>query len=381
MATPNIAKKATSIHPFIVFVVLLLLIAPSAFLQGKNLPMWLIGTMTTMVLIAFVWTKIALRGLQVTRLISAPAKHGEPYIVRYEVHNSSRWFTCFSLWIDEQSKDSTWQTCFRKTRGWIMEVGAGESVQGEAVFWPTHRGEVTFTRICITTSFPFGVFRSKKIVRQKTTVLVYPEVLKLRPEVLQSVASSGLHGQRSSRHGQGSEDYYGLRELVSGDRLGDIAWKASARRGELVCVQRSRPSPPRIHFILDLSTPTELLQCDKDARSMEEAAISLCASLLVESVRQEQEIALVVLGFPMLETAGFHSGQRQLSRLLASLSRIHLDANRSKLHFGTESKKNVGQAVIRPDSVRTNHALRDVKYFSGEQLAELQVRAKRSESA
>jgi uncharacterized protein (DUF58 family) len=298
------------------------------------------------------------------------------------VQNESKWFTGFSLWIDEQSKDSTWQKCFRKSRGWIMEVGAGETVHGEAVFWPTRRGEVTFTRICISTSFPFGIIHSKKIVCQKSTVLVYPEVLKLQPDVLQSINSSEPYGQHSGRHGQGGDDYYGLREFVSGDRLGDIAWKASARRGELVCVQRSRPSLLRMRVVLDLTTPTKLLQCDRDARSLEEDAISLCASLLVEAVRQEQEVGLAILGTPSLEDAGLQTGQRQLSRLFASLSRINLDAVREPMRVEmVKNRKKIGVVVIRPDSAGPRQTSHNVKHFSGGQLAELQSRVQRSESA
>ena len=219
-------------------------------------------------------------------------------------------------------------------------------------------------------------------MHQKSTVLVHPKVLKLRPDILQSINSSEPYGQHSGRHGQGGDDYCGLREFASGDRLGDIAWKVSARRGELVCVQRSRPSLSRIRVILDLTTPTKLLHCDKDARLLEEDAIALCASLLVEAVLQEQEVGLTILGFPSLEDSGMQSGKRQLNRLFASLSRIDLDASRDLMRIETATnRKKIGLVVIRPDSAWSHHTSRDVKCFSGTQLAELQSRVQRSESA
>jgi uncharacterized protein (DUF58 family) len=137
-----------------------------------------------------------------------------------------------------------------------------------------------------------------------------------------------------------------------------------------------------VRVVLDLTTPTDLLQCEKDGRLMEEAAISLCASLLVEAEKQEQEIALTVLGLPLLKDVGLHSGQRHLGRLLASLSRINLDGVRATLRIKTAtSRKKVGFIVVRPDRERPSKTSRDVRYFSGEQLAELQVRAQWSESA
>ncbi|HIB00534.1 MAG TPA: DUF58 domain-containing protein [Phycisphaerales bacterium] len=376
-------NRVTPLYPTVVFVVLLLLVAPSAFFQGKNLPMWLFGAMVVTMVMTFVWTKIVLRGISVRRIILEPAKVGEPYVVRYEVKNISRWIAGFSLWIEEQqTKDSTWQKHFRKARGWIMEVGAGETVHGEAIFWPTSRGEATFQFVRITTSFPFGMVRSSKLIRQDVVVLVKPEVKVLRPSVLNAIVSSGPLGQRSNRRGRGGDDFFGLRELVGGDRLGDIAWKASARRGELVCIQRSKPALPRVRIVLDLTTPTSALNWESDLRKLEEDAISLCASLVVEAVRQEQEVALSVLGFSIQGVDSFHSSQRHVSRLLSSLARIQLDNTREPIQLrALASMKQSGLVVIRPDRSEPIRSIKDAWYFTASQFKELQRSAERSVSA
>jgi len=375
-------KRAISIHPTAVFVVLLLLVAPSAFFQGKNLPMWLFGAMAVTMAITFVWTKLVLRSIEVRRIIGAPAKVGEPYVVRYEVRNTSKWFAGFSLWIEElETKESTWSAYFRKARGWIMEVGANEIVHGEAIFWPTNRGKAKFNRIRVTTSFPFGMFRSSKIVRQEVDVLVQPEVVPLRPSILHAIVSSGQLGQRSNRRGRGGDDYFGLRELVSGDRLGDIAWKASAKRGELVCIQRSRPSLPRVRVVLDLSTPTEELHCDEDKRTLEEQAISLCASTIVEAMRQEQEVALTVFGFSLQGVGNFHSSQRHIHRLLSSLAKIQLDLDREPIQIRTlAALKQSGLVVISPDRATPIQSLKDAWYFTAQQFGSLKRENERSKT-
>ena len=376
-------QRTTSIHPTIVFVVLVLLVAPSAFFQGKNLPMFLFGAMIASIVMTFVWTRLVLRSIRIRRIIQAPAAVGEPFSIRYEIHNTSKWFTGFSLWIEEQQTNSTtWQNQFRKARSWIMEIGVGETVHGESVYWPTNRGEATFESIRVTTSFPFGMIRASKVVRQITNVLVHPETVSLRPSVLRAIVSAGPMGQRSNRRGQGGDDYYGLRELVSGDRLGDIAWKASARRGELVCIQRSRPSVPRVRVVLDLTIPTELLKCEEDPRNAEEIAISLTASLLVEAMRQEQEVALSVLGFSMRSEGGFHASQRHLSRMLALLSLIRLDAKREPIQLRSlVDMKQSGIVVVRPDNSVPIRSLRDAWYFTSSQFEELQRLQQRSDTA
>jgi uncharacterized protein (DUF58 family) len=376
-------KRASSIHPTVVFVVLLLLVAPSAFFQGKNLPMWLFGAMAVTMVITFAWTKLVLRGIEIRRIIGAPAKVGDPYVVRYEVHNASRWFAGFSLWIEEQqSANTTWQNYFQKSRGWIMEVGAGESVHGEVILWPIRRGEAKFGSMRVTTSFPFGMVRSSKVILQTMVVLVQPEVVGIRPSVLRAIVSSGLLGQRSNRRGRGGDDYYGLRELVSGDRLGDIAWKASATRGDLVCIQRSKPALPRIRIVIDLTTPTNELNCEQDARLLEEEAISLCASLLVEAVRQEQEVGLAILGSVCKGIGGFHTNPRHVQRLLASLVKINLDAERAPLQLRSIAEmKHSGIVVIRPDRARPVLALKDAWFFSASQFDDLKLKMERSATA
>ncbi len=375
--------RKASIHPTIIFVVLVSLVAPSAFFQSKNLPMWLLGAMVTTMAITFVWTKLVLRNIEVRRVVLEPAKMGEPYIVRYVVTNTAKRIAGFSLWIEEQtSSRTTWHENFRKARGWVMEVGASEIVHGEAIFWPTKRGEATFDRIRVTTSFPFGMIRSTKVVSQSASVLVQPKVEVLQSSILQTIVSSGPLGQRSNRRCRGGDDFYGLRELVSGDRIGDIAWKASAKRSELVCILRARPSLPKIRVVLDLTTPTDELKCNGDHRESEEKAISFCASLLNEAVRQDQEVSLAVLGVQVQSTVGFHSGVRHLDRLLSILAKINLEEIRCSVPMRPiANMQQVGLCVIRPDRSKPMRSLSGAWYFHAAQLDELLLRHSKKVSA
>ena len=376
-------QRTKSIHPTIVFVVLVSLVAPSAFVQSKNLPLWMFGVMMVTMGITLIWARLILRRIEIRCVILEPAKVGEPYIVRYEVNNKAKRLAGFSLWIEEQqSKQSTWQHYFRKARGWIMEVGAGETVHAEAIFWPLQRGEAVFNRIRITTSFPFGMILSTKTVAQRATVLIQPKIEVLQPSILHAIVSSGPLGQRSNRRGRGGDDYYGLREVVSGDRIGDIAWKASAKRGELVCIQRARPSLPKIRVVLDLTTPTQNLNCDGDARQLEEKAISFCASILSEALRQDQEIALTILGVQTTSILGFHSGARHLSRLLSTLARINLDEERSNAPLSANVDiQQTGLCVVRPDRSSPIRSMSEAWYFHADQLDELKLKHERSVSA
>ena len=366
-------KRPIPIHPSIVFVVLLLLVAPSAFLQHKNLPLLLFGAMCISFCLTYIWSKLVIRNIEIRRIIQGPAQVNEPYVVRYVVTNASRWLSGFSIWIEESdTKKSTWQHAFRHARGWIMEVGHKESVHGESIFYPTQRGEYNFEVIVISTSFPFGMLKSNRTVVQHASILVHPPVEQLKPDVISAVISEGPLGRRSKRSGRGGDDFFGLKEFTSGDRLVDIAWKSSAKRGELVCVQRSISAPPRIRIILDLTTPTEKLEDEGDKRLLEEQAISLCASLLTEASLQGHEIGLTIFGVTESCNAGMHSGSRHLGKLCSSLAKINLDEERLQMpsRLGLHTT-HAGIIVIRPDKTKPMKQIKDAWYFTANQFEHL----------
>ncbi|MBI68884.1 MAG: hypothetical protein CMJ38_02470 [Phycisphaerae bacterium] len=366
-------KRPIPIHPSIVFVVLLLLVAPSAFLQHKNLPLLLFGAMCISFCLTYIWSKLVIRNIEIRRIIQGPAQVNEQYVLRYVVTNASRWLSGFSIWIEESdTKKSTWQHAFRHARGWIMEVGHKESVHGESIFYPTQRGEYNFEAIVISTSFPFGMLKSNRTVVQHASILVHPPVEQLKPDVISAVISEGPLGRRSKRSGRGGDDFFGLKEFTSGDRLVDIAWKSSAKRGELVCVQRSISAPPRIRIILDLTTPTEKLEDEGDKRLLEEQAISLCASLLTEASLQGHEIGLTIFGVTESCNAGMHSGSRHLGKLCSSLAKINLDEERLQMpsRLGLHTTY-AGIIVIRPDKTKPMKQIKDAWYFTANQFEHL----------
>lgn len=367
------AKRPVPVHPLIVAVVLLVLVAPAAIRQGNNISIWLFGMMVVGTAMTFVWARLAIRNISIERVHSGPARVGRPFTVGYDVRNNSRLQPAFSLWIEELDKKKKWSNRFRQALAWVMEVGPREQVRSDTTFWPTRRGVAQFDQVRLRTSFPFGMLHASKVVNQPWRVLVQPEIHKLRPNVLQAVISEGPMGQRSMRRGRGGEEFYGIREFQSGDSLSDVAWKASSKRETLISVERSRPSPPRLRVILDLTTPTHALDLlEKSAKKTEEDTISLAASLLVEAHAHGHEFALTVLGIPVARDVGLRSGQRHLDRLLGTLAGLELDQDRLPLQQHLlRNFERVGRAVIRPDRSQHFGVLGNSWFFTGTQLAEL----------
>ena len=93
------------------------------------------------------------------------------------------------------------------------------------------RGRLKPDRLQITTCFPLGLFRAWSPLQFEQGCLVYPKPQGHLPLPLDSAETSKLG---EGEVGLGSEDFAGLRGYVAGDSPRHIAWKATAREGELL---------------------------------------------------------------------------------------------------------------------------------------------------
>ncbi|MGH8751827.1 MAG: DUF58 domain-containing protein [Burkholderiales bacterium] len=95
------------------------------------------------------------------------------------------------------------------------------------------RGWLRIGRLTLFTRYPLGLFRSWSYVELDLRCLVYPrpESAHLPPPVMQAQAGEGFV------HGQGNDDFTGLRPHQPSDSPRHIAWKASARDQGLLTKQ------------------------------------------------------------------------------------------------------------------------------------------------
>ena len=155
----------------------------------------------------------------------------------------------------------------------------------------------------------------------------------------------------------------------------DIAWKISARRNDLVAIERSRPSAPRLRVVLDLTTATDDLQTSSDdscsARELEEKAISLAASILRDASGRGYEAGLTVQGLASTPH-GLRGGVRHFGRMLATLAELNLDAPRRRPSPVAERER-AGLVVIHVDRVRKLMRRDDAWHLTARQLEDLVV--------
>ncbi|MCH7798033.1 MAG: DUF58 domain-containing protein [Planctomycetes bacterium] len=368
--------------PGFVYGAMTILVGLAAVNRQNNLLFWILGMMLSALLMSGLVSGIMMQSLRVRRLVAGHGLVGEPLRVRYWVTNRSRFLPAFALHIEELPVDGPggWTRLMRPARAWVMHLGPRETVHGEAVFWPTQRGEVRFDRVRIWTTFPFGIIRKSKTISQPQHTLIHPLLYEVRREILRSVAPQGLAGSRVSRRTGTGDDYYGMRDFRPGDTMRHIAWKRSACLDELVCLERTMPTPPRLRVIVNLTTPTHRLRVDArretySPRQLEERAISLAASIIHAADLAGFEIGLSLPGTdrPAILT---RRGHWHRARVMSSMAAIDLDAPRTGSGpLPTSYGERAAQIVIHPDRVDPSIGREDALHLSARHMSRLTVRS------
>ncbi len=350
-----------------------LLVGIGATAFSNNLLVWLFGILIALIVLSMSFAWLTLLFVSVKRLEISHGEVGQPMVIRYELRNRLRWLAAFNIWIDESVVGSKygWQHRLEGAPAWILNARPEGTCQGEAVYWPRRRGPVVFDKLQITTSFPFGIFRLRRSICQPQRCLIHPEIKKLQNRVLSTLSPVGLIGSGFSQRAGSGEDYYGLREVGVFQPMRQIAWKVSARRDYLVGIERSLPTRPRLHVVLDLRIPTTELEVKgRDpilARQYEEDAISLVASLLAMAQEKNIDAGLRVLGLPAVDVGLRHGSWHRL-RLAAELAMLDLDAPRDKNPRMPGEFERASLIVVQCDRVRPLSARQDAWYYTVSQL-------------
>ena len=374
-------QRLRSHLPFLFYLGLTIVIAVPAMSNQNNLLFWVFGVLVAGLTLSIVIPFWMLRGLEIRRLDPQHGAVGEPLNVRYVVRNRKWLVPVFNLHLEDQPLDHprSWQKLMKPARAWIMHIGPGDSVHGDAVYWPKRRGEARYCQVRVRTSFPFGLVKRTITVAQDQHTLIFPRLFELRRGLLSSLTPIGLLGMRVSQHTGSGDDYYGLREYRPGDSLRRIAWKRTAQLGELVCIEHANPSPPKIRVVLDLTTPTDQLQSSRaeglSGKQLEEMAISLAASIVHAAHESGYEVGLSLPGTGVAQIAMRHS-KWHVNKIMAALASIDLGAQRIVSTGPTLlDAERAGLVVISPARVTPMTSREDVLYFTGLHLKTLAVGA------
>jgi uncharacterized protein (DUF58 family) len=263
----------------------------------------------------------ALLGIRVERISTSDAQVGRPLTIRYRVHNKNRLVPAFALVVEEcqarkTTRKSSWRHHFAVPRACIAHLGPGQSVECEAQVWPTRRGTVSLESIRVWSTFPIGI--AKKSITEHVDpdeVVVRPLVVAIREAILRKTDGTSRSGRQPSRRAGQGDEFFSLREYQPGDPIRQIAWRATARTGDVLVTQPASPVPDRLRVVVRLSP-------DAQSHADNERAIALAASVISRAARDATMVGLSVPQFSVELPPG--SGRRNADHLLDELGRLDL---------------------------------------------------------
>lgn len=145
---------------------------------------------------------------------------------------------------------------YERERRHVDIAPAATAIVGFAMLTP-RRGWFVPEPIRVSTVWPFGLFFAWSYLHSDVRVLVYP-----RPESPPSPMPKAPDQNRRGGAEVGDDDLRSLRDYVPGDPTRTIAWKASARTGDLLVrqleVPRSRETVFDFERIVGLGTEAKL---------------------------------------------------------------------------------------------------------------------------
>ncbi|MFK7739901.1 MAG: DUF58 domain-containing protein [Planctomycetota bacterium] len=156
---------------------------------------------------------------------------------------------------------------------------------------PQERGVCDLKRIRIATDYPFGLIRARIDVACDAECITYPD-----PQIAQLAHGTPRPLEQNSGNSPGgagrSTTLAGLRAYRTGDSIGDIHWRATARRGRPIIKEREAEQDQEVPVVVDRRCSSEEL----------ETALS-AATAQVLAARDRGRIRLVSQGCELLVDA------------------------------------------------------------------------------
>ncbi len=230
--------------PGLVYVGITVMLILGAINSQNNLLFWAFGLAVAGILVSGVLSGAALMGLSVERTLPARAVAGTPFPITYRVRHAGRFVPCFSLTIEELRgvrgwrggvrAGSTWWERLSRPAAFVAHVAPRSEATATAMVRPHAPGIATFDALRVSTTFPFGLTLKAVVFSAPESLVVRPWAAPVRADAAEALGVRARHGTVDAMgRGQGDE-FFGLREHAPGDGTRRIAWKASARAGQLL---------------------------------------------------------------------------------------------------------------------------------------------------
>jgi uncharacterized protein (DUF58 family) len=287
----------------------------------SNLLFWAFGLMLGGLILSGLLSWMMLRNLEVRRVAEESVVAGLPANVHYVLTNGKKRWPAFAVQVKEAQFSGELSTV---PDGYCLHVGPGGMSTMMTQMVARRRGRLRLKSVEISCAFPFGFLAHAVYVDAPREILVYPRIGQLNSRLAMRYRETITSGTMTSSMRGGNDEFYGLREYRPGDSVRAIAWKRSARTGEVVVREMTANAPPQMMVVLNLRTwrdlPTALERQEKV-----EKAIELAASLLCYGSMENFAVGLLIAGLAGQEAASPQMGREARSRSLAKLATLNPD--------------------------------------------------------
>ena len=263
---------------------LLVVLSVFAGITGVRLAYSLAYVLLLLVIVAFVWSRLAGRRLEIRR--ESPRGHfvvGEGFSERFVVRNHSLLPLPYC-----ELHDHSRIAGYVPGRACALNPGGSVTWTARGAF--SQRGRVTFGPLEARFGDPFGLFPRTMTVGAGDPVIVYPAIHAVEDVLSPLWLGSSAVEQRRGKPVDVAPEVSTVREYDPADGMSRIHWPSTARTGRLMSRVYDTRQSAELLVVLDLSRG---IHAGEGPESTLEYAVSLAASICHAGLQRGQAVGLV----------------------------------------------------------------------------------------
>jgi uncharacterized protein (DUF58 family) len=185
---------------------------------------------------------------------------------------------------------------------------------------PTKRGLFRLDAVVLEAASPFGLWLVRNRRKVDHEFRVYPDLLTERQRVAALFLRRGMTGTHAQRRAGQGREFEKLRDYIAGDSLGDVHWKASAKRKHLVTKIHQVERSHEVYVVVDASRLSAREIPNQPGVSVLERYVTAALILGAAAERQGDQFGLITFS------------DRVLTFLRARAGQGHFDTCRERLY-------------------------------------------------
>ncbi len=292
------------------FICLVFGVGLAAINTGNNLLYLILAMCCSFLAVSGILSEMTLRDVSLDPSLQSSLYAKEPYPLSLALTNHKKKIPSYSLRIKfPPDRKHSYQV---DRELYIFNINPGETTEKNIMLTANQRGALRIDSCRLSTSFPFGFFLKSKEIPLDIDAVVFPAIRKVELPVPSGAADEG-EGILQAR----GEELFALREYRSGDSMGTVHWKSSAKTGELRVKEFLSGTHQSYTIFLNLTDPQTNRQINKE---LLEKRVSESASLVYHLVRRGDEVRLKTDDY---ETA-FGNSEAHLETIMRYLAFVGL---------------------------------------------------------